>query len=140
MPTILNNACINRVAKIKKVLFTSNDLTALKATPYTLLNIKDGNICRVPFLIFVLCDSDADYTGQLTVNTGNIDLNTFSSYNQEEGYFSIITFSGSEPNVVSLKAEEDFNVGTSRGPIELHIYYYEESVSVPFEFEFVDNS
>lgn len=140
MPTILNNSCINRVAKVKKFLFTSNDLTALKANPYTLLTLKDVSISRLPIYFMMFCDSDADYTGSLFIAYSGSSLQVDQSYNTSESLFFLQKEDLDTPNVLSIRADESFNVGDIRGPVEFHVYYYEESVSVPFDFELLDNS
>lgn len=136
MPTILNNACINRVPKLKKVRFTSNDLSALKVNPYTLLSLKDGNISRIPIYILMFCDADADYTGSLVVESSGTDCHVDQTYKNGEGSFWLQVEGSTSSNVIRLYADESFNVGILRGPVELHIYYYEESVSVPFDFDY----
>ena len=136
MPTILNNACVNRVPKVKKVLFTSNDLTALKVTPYTLLVLKEGNISRLPIVIYLFCDADADYSGPIIVNSSGTSCTVDQTYKGSEGTFFLQTEGSSSSNVISIYADESFQVGIVRGPVEFHIYYYEESVSVPFDFDY----
>lgn len=136
MPTILNNSCINRVAKVKKVLFTSNDLTALKVTPYTLLVLKDGNIARIPIVVFMFCDADADYSGYLFVNTSGTNFHVDQSYKFSEVGIWLQTEGLTTSNVISIHADESFNVGILRAPVEFHIYYYEELVSVQFNFHY----
>lgn len=136
MPTILNNACINRVAKVKKFLFTSNDLNALKFYPYTLLTLKDGSISRIPIYILLFCNADADYSGNLNVNTSGTNCPVDQTYKATEGTFGITSVGSTTSNIISVSVDESFNVGIIRGPVELHIYYYEELVSVPFDFDY----
>jgi len=142
MPTVLNNACINRVAKVKKILFSSNDLASMVYTPYKLLNLKTENIYRVPSFFVLLSDSSNDYTGSLDINLPNGNYLYVDSYYSEVTSFLklniILGSSGTFPsNELYCKASADFEVGIKRPPVELHVYYYEESVSVPFEFNYL---
>jgi len=138
MPTILNNACINRVAKLKKVLFTSNDLIALKVTPYTLLTLKDGSISRLPIFIVMFCDANADYSGNLWIDTSGFNFPIDQTYKTSEGSFMLQTEGSTTSNVLLIHADESFNVGIIRGSVEFHLYYYEESVSIPFNFQYFE--
>lgn len=136
MPTILNNSCINRVSKIKKFKFTSNDLTAMKVTPYSLLTLKEGSISRFPFLAICFLDSDCDYLGSIKINSTSYAVPTYMSYFWDNFRFSVGSQSSTEANICTIQSMEDFEVGVNRPDIELHLYYFEENVSVDFDFDY----
>lgn len=135
MPTILNNSCINRVPKVKKVKFSSNDLTGMVSTPYNLLTLKDGSLSRTPFFAVLFSDDQNDYTGALEVHTPYGNFSYISSYNNSEDFcLRLDAVYGVDDNILICSTSPDFNVGVNRPDVELHLYYFEESVSVPFDF------
>ena len=135
MPTILNNACINRVPKVKKVKFTSNDLTAMLVTPYSLLLMKEGVISRTPFFAILFSDSNNDYTGVIKLSIPYGNLPYFCSYNDAtSNLLRLDTTYGVSDEILYCNVSPDFNVGIIRPDVELHLYYFEEPVSVDFSF------
>lgn len=138
MPTILNNACINRVPKVKKFLFTSNDLTSIKVNPYTLLTLKNGPISRFPLFALFFTDENYDYVGTIMLSLSSFSVPVFVSYFDYSKGYSFGCTSGADPNLLTIRCQEDFEVGVNRPSIELHLYYFEENVNVDFNFNFVE--
>ena len=132
MPTILNNSCINRVAKVLKLKLTSNDLNQLKNTPYDLLPTKVGDKYNQLLAVYVCLPEDHGYSGSL--NISNVFSLIYSFSFEDQNVTPVLTFnalSGSGPSY-QLSCSEDFSIGVVRPDIELHIYYFTESVSSDF--------
>jgi hypothetical protein len=140
MPTILNNACINRVQKVLKLKLTSNDLTAMKVTPFQLLRGKIGDICNLITNVIVFVPSDHGYQGNLILSSQDGGFSSFVSYVDENSSSIIgVSFSGGVTDWYYLSVDPDFEIGSTRPDIEVHFYYYSESVSVDYDFGYVQS-
>lgn len=140
MPTILNNSCINRVPKVKKVKLTSNDLTAMTVTPYDLLILKDGQLSRVPILAILFAPDTCDYIGKLLISGPSYTCECSTSWIDDSSNSFYLLFSSSiSIDKLSLSVSEDFEVGVNRPDLELHLYYFEESVTVDFNVDYISS-
>ena len=135
MPTILNNSCVNRVPKVLKLKLTSNDLTQLKVTPYDLLPTKDGDKYNQLLWVYVCVPEGHGYEGTLQFSNVSSFFYTFSFDIPDT--LSCSGLVGEGPSY-QLSCSNDFNVGVVRPDIELHIYYFSESVSSNFDVGTVD--
>jgi len=139
MPTILNNACINRVQKVLKLKLTSNDITSMISTPFQLLRCKNGDICNVITNIIVFVPAGHGYQGSLLISnlTGALTcvISYFDANSSENINVSVIE---GVSDWYYLSVNPDFDIGLVRPDIEVHFYYYSESVSVDFDFGYVE--
>lgn len=140
MPTILNNSCVNRVQKVLKLKLTSNDLTALKTIPFQLLRAKNGDICNVITNIIIFVPSENGYVGTLQISNHTGGFQYVISYRDANS--SDVIDVGSIEGVSDwyyLSVNPAFDIGIARPDIEVHFYYYSESVSVDYDFGYVDS-
>lgn len=139
MPTVLNNACINRVAKVLKLKLTSNDLTQMKVTPYDLLPTKVGDKYNQLLWAYICVPEGHGYSGSLDFSNVSDLYHTFSFSDQNvDPYLQCRALSGEGPSY-QLSCSENFDIGDVRPDIELHIYYFQESVSSNFDVGYVPN-
>lgn len=139
MPTVLNNACINRVFKILKLKLTSNDLTALKTTPYNVLPFKiDGKFVSLKF-IDVLVPAGHSYVGDILISCLSPNIGASISYTDSNVNPNLnLTNNFGVNGYYQLSVVDDFDIGDVRPDIELHIYYTIESVSVNYDVGFTE--
>jgi hypothetical protein len=141
MPTVLNNSCINRVQKVLKLKLTSNDLTALKTTPFQLLQCKNGNICNVITDVIVFVPADYGYEGTLLISNINGNFQYIISYRDANSSDTIgVSGLGGVSDWYYLSVNPSFDIGSVRPDIEVHFYYYSESVSVDFDCGYVEET
>ena len=138
MPTILNNACINRVQKVLKLKLTSNDLNALKTTPFNVLPLKQGNSFVGLKAVDILFPEGHGYSGNLQLNCLDQNLLVCYSYNNLNGLQNpVLDIFPSDSGFYELSASPDFSIGVVRPDIELHFYYTIESVNVDFDAGYI---
>jgi hypothetical protein len=136
MPTILNNACLNRVPKILKLKLTSNDLTQMKVIPYNLLPTKVGDKYNQILGAYLCVPADHGYEGTIRIsNIAGLGL-YFISFRDSNSNLNIDlgTVEGTG-DFYQLSCSEGFNIGIVRPDIEFHLYYFSESVSVNFDVQ-----
>lgn len=138
MPTILNNACVNRVAKVLKLKLTSNDLTQMKVTPFLLFKIKDGQSLKFFSNILFVVPSGHGYSGSMYLSScGGIQGVSFSfAAGNVFDSWSINPIEGDGVNCY-LSVDSDFVIGDVRPDIEIHFYYYDESCTVNFDSNYI---
>ena len=140
MPTILNNACVNRVAKVLKLKLTSNDLNQLKNTPYDLLPTKVGDKYNQILWIYVCVPEDHGYSGSLDFSNISSIYYTLSFHDLNDTPSLLCSTKSGDGLSYQLSCSNDFNVGDVRPDIELHIYYFSESVSSEFDVGFFEST
>ena len=140
MPTILNNSCVNRVPKVLKLKLTSNDLNQLKNTPFNLLPVKDGDKYNQLLWIYVCVPEDHGYSGSLDFSNISSIYYTLSFHDLNDTPSLLCSTVSGDGLTYQLSCSADFNVGDVRPDIELHIYYFTESVSSDFDVGFVEST
>lgn len=140
MPTVLNNACFNRVAKVLKLKLTSNDLTALKTTPFQLLRCKNGDICNIITSVYVFVPSGHGYEGDIIISNSTGSFQSIISFTDDNipSKFGV-SFAEGITDWYLLSVDPNFDIGVVRPDVEVHFYYYSESVSVDFDIGFVQS-
>jgi hypothetical protein len=134
MPTILNNACVNRVLKVLKLKLTSNDLTGLIPNRFPFLPFKIGNQFVSLKSIDVLVPEGHGYVGTVRICGINSSFITNISYVDSNTYPNLeFGFKFGTSGFYELSVDEDFFVGVVRPNIELHIYYTLESATVSYD-------
>lgn len=141
MPTVLNNSCVNRVQKVLKLKLTSNDLTALKTTPFQLLRAKNGDISNIITSVIVFVPSDYGYQGSLQLSNSMGDFHSMLSYSDDGSADNIMVgFIEGSSDWYYLSVDPAFDIGDVRPDIEVHFYYYSESISVNYDIGYVEGS
>jgi hypothetical protein len=134
MPTILNNACFNRVPKILKLKLTSNDLTQMKVIPYNLLPTKVGDKYNQILGAYLCVPADHGYEGNIIIsNMTGINLYFVSFWDDNSSKNLNLGAVAGTGEFYQLSCSENFNIGIVRPDIEFHLYYFSESVSVNFD-------
>lgn len=132
---IISNTCVNRVAKVFKVVLDGNDLAQLDAGPIDLFPIVEGDKFKFVFAAALFNDRVNDYTGSISFTFNGFNTSLASSWVLDTADPSLsLTFRFDFNGTLQIYKGDDFAVGLVRGPIELHFYYFEERVSIPFSY------
>jgi hypothetical protein len=134
MPTILNNACVNRVLKVLKIKLTSNDLSGLIPNPFPFLPFKTGNQFVSLKFVDVLVPEGHGYVGTVRISGVQSSFITNISYVDSNTDPNLqFDFKFGTSGFYELSVDEDFFIGVVRPDIELHIYYTLESATVSYD-------
>lgn len=132
---IVSNTCVNRVAKVFKVVLDGNDLAQLDAGPIDLIPIVEGNKFKCIFSVSLFNSRENDYKGTLNICYNSNSISFVNSWILDSSDPSLsLSFSHDFNGCLQVRKGSEFEIGLVRGPIELHFYYFEEKVSIPFVY------